>query len=1013
MTLVELIPIGTILALLTDQVLETAVAATDVLIEKESFKALSKYLYDIEPVLKQLQLRELNDTQAARQALEFLKNDVKRAQDIVDKYKNRARFYLLVRCRNIVREIQDVTRDIGRSLAALSLASTEVLSDISERVNRLHGEMQKAEFEASQAQLRIVEKLDQGLRERKSDQSFANNMLEEIARAVGVPVEPSEINEELASLKREKEEAGGRKERAEEIFLEQVIELLSHADAAINQQEIEQHYQLRVQSIENYATHNVYIPPLKPFMCPITGTVMVDPVSLCTGTACERTAIENWLESGRTTDPDTGEVLGDFILRSNIGLRLSIEEWRELNYCLKIRSAKHKLQSGDDLACADAFDLLQEVIHDNPMTKDWIAIEGLIDIIVLMIQSSHNKDLKRQALVTLTAIIEGHSRNKNRVVEAGGVDCIVFSLGRGPETSKAAIKLLFELLQDGSRWMESTCSKLKQQPSAILYIVTLLGSPVTDSPVTESAEKAEVILSKLCDGDDDAISNAAACNWYKPLIERLCHGPEQSRMSMARSLEKMELIDQNIKLLGKEGAIPPLLEMASGNLESKDLAFSALAKLLSCRDNKMLVAAAGGVPLVIEHIFSSHAPTIIVAKCSEILERLSSGDGIEFLVDANGTRLELGPIITNLMDILQKSNCSPTIRKPVLHALLNICKSEEIIAEKRATATNGVSSVLPLLEDPDQEIRELALKLIYHFSQHEPNGIVDFLLDSRLEAFVSFLEGDTCSDAQVAAAGLLANLPKSEVALTNSLMELNVIPILLNMLKIGTADEAKEAVLGALFRFTDPSNIEMQRLVVNLEAYPLLVRILKSGSTTAKARAAALIGNLSSNSSRLTAAAPAMTGCWCFRPSPPPVCEVHEGICNGTSTFCLLKANALPGLVDLLRERQDETTSGALQALGTLIQDGLSYRGAKVLHQAGAIDPILDVLSWGTSSLKEAALIILQKAFQAREVSDYYCTVARIPLIRLSTQSSDLGRRAGRVLAEIERYSKSSSMPLN
>ncbi|XP_008796067.2 U-box domain-containing protein 44-like isoform X2 [Phoenix dactylifera] len=1008
MTLIELIPIGTILAVLTDQVLATAAAARDVLIEKESFKALSKYLYDIEPVLKQLQLRELNDTQAARQALEFLKDDVKKAKDIVDKYKNRARFYLLVRCRSIVGEIQDVTRDIGRSLAALSLASTEVLSDISERVNRLHGEMQKAEFEASQAQLRIVEKLDQGLHERKRDQSFANNMLEEIARTVGVPVEPSEINEELSSLKREKEEAAAHKERAEEIFLEQVIELLSRADAAIDQEEIEQQYRLRVQSVENYATQDVHIPPLKSFMCPITGKVMVDPVSLCTGTACERTAIEDWLESGRTTDPDTGQVLEDFTLRSNIGLRQSIEEWRELNYCLKIRSAKGKLQSGNDSLFVDAFDLLQEVIHENPMNKDWIAIEGLIDIIVPMVGSSHNKDLKRQALVTLTAIIEGHSRNKNRVVEAGGVDRIVVCLVRGSGISKAAIKLLFELLQDGSTWKESTCTKLKQQSSAIFFLVTLLHG--TDR---ESEEKAEVILSKLCDDDDDAISAAAACGWYKPLIDHLCHGPERSRMAMARFLVETEFIDQNIKLLGEGGAIPPLVKMASGNLESKDLALSALAKLLSCRDNKRIVASAGGVPLVIEHIFSSHAPTIIVAKCSEILERLSSDDGIEFLVDANGTRLELGPIITNLMAILQKSNSSPTIRKPVLRSLLNICKSEEILAEKTVAATNGVSLVLPLLEDPDQDIRELALKLIHHFSQNEPDGIADFLLDSRLETFVGFLEGDTCSDAQVAAAGLIACLPKSEVALTNSLIKLDVIPILLNMLRIGTA-EAKETVLGALFRFTDPSNIEMQQLVVNLGAYPLLVSILQSGSTTAKARAAALIGNLSSNSSRLTAA-PVRTGCWCFRASPPSVCELHGGICDMTSTFCLLKAKALPCLVNLLQEHQDATTYETLQALGTLVQDGLSYRGAKILHQAGAIDLILGVLNWGSVALKEAALVILEKVFQAREVSDYYCTAAKIPLIGLSTQRSEngeLGRRAARVLAEIERYSKSSSMPL-
>ncbi|KAI5397391.1 hypothetical protein KIW84_063271 [Lathyrus oleraceus] len=98
-----------------------------------------------------------------------------------------------MKCRYIVKEVEQVIRDIGRSLAALSLANTEVLSRISDQVNRLQSEMQRAEFEASQSQLDIVDKLNHGIKEQKLDQAFANDMLEEIARAVGVPVEPSEI----------------------------------------------------------------------------------------------------------------------------------------------------------------------------------------------------------------------------------------------------------------------------------------------------------------------------------------------------------------------------------------------------------------------------------------------------------------------------------------------------------------------------------------------------------------------------------------------------------------------------------------------------------------------------------------------------------------------------------------------------------------------------------------------------------------------------------------------------
>lgn len=129
----ELIPIGTLLTVITNQVIKTANAAKDVF-EKESFKVLSSHLFDIEPVLKELQQQKLNESPVARQALELLESDVKKANNLVEKYKNCSRFYLLVKCRNIVKEVQDVTRDIGRSLAALSLANAEVLSGISDQV---------------------------------------------------------------------------------------------------------------------------------------------------------------------------------------------------------------------------------------------------------------------------------------------------------------------------------------------------------------------------------------------------------------------------------------------------------------------------------------------------------------------------------------------------------------------------------------------------------------------------------------------------------------------------------------------------------------------------------------------------------------------------------------------------------------------------------------------------------------------------------------------------------------
>ncbi|TYG55313.1 hypothetical protein ES288_D09G262600v1 [Gossypium darwinii] len=972
----ELIPIGTILALVTNQVMKTAQAAKDIVIEKESFKVLSKHLFDIEPLLKELQLRQLNDSPAARLALEALEADVKKANTLVEKYKNRGRFYLLVKCRHIVHEVQEVTRDIGRSLAAFSIADTEVLSGISDQVNRLQSEMQKVEFKTSHSQLQIVDKLNQGLRDQKRDQCFANDMLEEIARAVGVPVEPSEISKELASFRREIEEAGNRKERAEVLFLEQVIELLSQADTARDFEEMKKQYFQRAQVIQRYDTQKEYIPPLKPFKCRISGEVMVDPVSLCTGTTCERAAIEAWFDCGKKTDPDTGDA---------------------------------KLSSGVDLKVEEALNQMQELIRENSINKDWISIGGLTDKINSILGSSHNREVRKKILITLKDMVEGHARNKEKVIEHQGFDYIVPCLGRDRSISMAAVELLYELLQDRSKWNESFCCQLSQQSSAILFLVTLL-----KGPVRESADHAEKILNKLFDVDEENISRAAKSGWYKPLIDRIVQGPESSRMSMMKALVTMELVDSNLKVLGEEGIIPPLLSMvASGNIELKELSLSVLVKLSSCHANKELIATGGGVPLVLKLMFSPHVCTILIVRCSEIVEKLSSeGNGVKFFVDEKGVQLELEPIIRELLALQQNSKSSNNFRRPALRALLGMCRSEAKLVKTAVLTANGVSLVLPLLDDPDSEIREIAVNLLFLFSQHESQGVVEYLLmPKRLEGLVGFLENDYNSDVKMAAAGLLANLPKSETSLTKKLIELDGLPAIINLLKSGSM-EAKEHALSALFRFTDPANVKSQQIVVEHGAYPLFVNFLKVNSVTAKARAAALIGNLSMSSPKLTVASE-KTGCWCFRTSCVPVCPAHGGICNVNTSFCLLEAKALPYIVKLLHDEVEETAYEAIQTLSTLVQDGCTQRGAIVLHDAGAINPVLDILTWGTDSLKGEAVGLLEKVFISKEMVDSYGTKARYLLVGLTGRNvhddSLLGRKVAKVLSLVERYSKSST----
>ncbi|KAI7748654.1 hypothetical protein M8C21_012454, partial [Ambrosia artemisiifolia] len=989
----EILPIGTILAVAINQVIKTAHAAKDVVIEKESFRTLSAHLFDIVRVLKELELGELNESPIARKALENLETDVKKANSLVEKYKNRGRFYLLIKCRHIVKEVQDVTRDIGKSLNTLCLANSEILSGMSDEVTRLQSEMQRAEFATCQSQLQILDKLDQGLASQKLDNGFANDIIVDIARAVGVTVEPFEIRKELDSFKREKEEAENRKERAEVYFLEQIIELLSRADAARDYEHVRGQYMQRLRVIEGHDPKSESIPPFKAFICGITKDVMVDPVSLSNGTAYSRVAIEAWFGSGEKTDPITGEPLEDLSFRSNIQLRQSIQEWKELNYCMGVRSCKAKLMSKNDSSVIDALYQIRDLIEENSINKDWISIGGVTELLINILPNLHNQQVKTEDLL----------------IENKGFCHIVPCLTCELSSSKAALELIYEIVVEESGQNMDYTRELSQQCNPVSFLVTILKG--TDAAL---AEKAQEIMQKLVDVHEENVVLSAKEEWYGPLVDRIVQGPKSTKIAILKRIIHLELEEHNTKVLCELGIIPPLLEMASADLEAKELSLSMLVKLLTVSENKRVFSAAGGVPLIVDMMCSTPFPVIIPARCSEILEKLSSnGDGIKFLVDANETQLNLESLVENLLAFLQNSHLPYIVLRPVLRSLFKICESESGLVKTAVLTAGGISLVLNLLDHADSETREAAINLLFLFSNHEPLGVAEFLLKPRrLEAFIGLLENTNKSDVQKAAVGLLANLPKSEVTLTSKLIELEGLKAIIEILESGNT-EAKENALSALFRFTDPTNFEAQKIVVELGAYSLLVDFLKNGSVTAKARAAALIGDLSMRSSELTMTSSTGHWCLCFGRARVNTCPAHGGICSVKNTFCLLEAKALPELVKLLHGEVHATAYEAIQTLSTLVDKESPRRGTHVLHESGAVVPILEVLNWGSESLKVEALEVLEKVFMLTEMVDRYGSTARMGLVRLTGRSiyeeGHLHRKAAKVLLLIERHSRSSS----
>jgi hypothetical protein len=382
------------------------------LIEKESFRKLTKYIKDIHPVLMDLRQRDLRDTPAVRTALGSLQDDLRKAKTLIDNCVSKPKMYLLVYCRSIVYDAQHIIRDLAKSLQLMALASSEVSVDIRSNVNRLTEQMMNAQFQACQSKLVIINRIEQGLREHRTDQGFANDLLLDIARAVGIPVDASEISKELASFKREKDEAALRKEREEEAFMEQIIILLSRADA-VYLPEADYRAGAPYTNIEkaDITGTTELISPLKSFICPLKGDVMVDPVSLVTGSCFERACIESWFDQGNATDSISNEKLTDLTLRPNTPVRQSIEEWRDRNCCIAILRAKSLLQSGDERKQIEALQTISQLCHRSNVNKDWIGTEGIVGDLVDLVKSG-SKDVKIRALSALRVLVKDNAVNK-------------------------------------------------------------------------------------------------------------------------------------------------------------------------------------------------------------------------------------------------------------------------------------------------------------------------------------------------------------------------------------------------------------------------------------------------------------------------------------------------------------------------------------------------------------------------------------------------------------------------
>lgn len=642
----------------------------------------------------------------------------------------------------------------------------------------------------------------------------------------------------------------------------------------------------------------------------------------------------------------------------------SEKEIEEERTSLSIDDVILQLKYGNDEEFKFALLGFSVFIRGEMITDERINEDGLIEILFNRLGSC-KPDNRLTIIKVLGDLAEENTEHKEKMADLECLTKLVKSLTRDAKEQREAVGLLLDLSDLPSVWR-----RLGKIKGCIVLLVSILNG---DDPI--ASHDASKLLNALSSNTQNALHMAEA-GYFKPLVLYLKDGSHMSKILMATALSRMELTHQSRISIGEDGAVELLVKMFNtGKLEAKLSALNALQNLSNATENIHRLTSTGFVTSLLQLLFSVTSVLMTLREpASAILEKIAQSESI--LVNEE--------VAQQMLSLLNLS--SPVVQCHLLQALNSIARHSGASKVRRKMNENGaIQIILPFLTESNAKIRTCSLNLLHTFSMHLPEEVTEQLEESDLKVIVDIAASSICESEKSTAAGILSNIPINDKRATDVLKRSNMLPILTSIMATSTQGSSNfilESCAGILIRFTVPSDKKLQLLVAEHGVIPLLVKLLSSGSLVAQCKAATSLAQLSQNSLSLRKSRKSR---WlCATPSVDSFCEVHDGNCSIKSTFCLVKAGAIPPMVQILEGEEREADEAVLNAFVTLLQDEIWENGSNCIAKVSGVQPIIKVLEFGNVKAQEKAVWILERIFRIEELRVEYGEAAQVVLIHLA-----------------------------
>ncbi|WCJ32413.1 U-box domain-containing protein 24 [Euphorbia peplus] len=373
------------------------------------------------------------------------------------------------------------------------------------------------------------------------------------------------------------------------------------------------------------------------FICPLSGQLFEDPVTLETGQTFEREAIENWFKQGNQTCPVTGKALKcQTVPYTNFILKRVIDSWKlehsshlmGLASRIATSSGKYESRERDETAIFIFESLLTTFSMEERLAnaKHLVSIGGLEFLIRRFILG--NMEEKTRVAALLLCCIEGDASCRNQIAKNIERHCLLELLqSKQPKSRRNAVLLLIQLLCLCSRkdvklflsglrneeimnakhivliYLQTSPPEQKPWVAALLLHLDLLVEPQKYSIYREEAVDAVVMALRVSLTDDKV--RESSCRVLLTLGGRFSASGKSITESWtlkaagfrskyeAKSQEDDLLFDDSLPLEDEEETISEWLRNLSTSLlnDGKRSFLDAISKCLSSGNSDLVKAS--------------------------------------------------------------------------------------------------------------------------------------------------------------------------------------------------------------------------------------------------------------------------------------------------------------------------------------------------------------------------------------------------------------------------------------